>query len=382
MKHCLALLLALLLAACATPPPSPAVPLRDDALFAPPSEPIDAGKVFELSDAMRRFLAVDLAPLRRAKGSRAALAEALMRSGALRLDYDAVVTRTASQAFEARSGNCLSLVLMTTAFARELNLPVQFNQVFVDENWGRSGDLLVFSGHINVTLANRLSEMSTRVDIVDAVTIDFDPPAQGARQLARPLRDSTVVAMFMNNRSAESLAAGRIDDAYWWARAAIDADPSFLPAHNTLAVVYLRRGALPQAERVLSQLLATEPENTAALANLVTVYGSLGRSAQADAARERLARIEPAPPFHHYLAGVDALKRRDYALARSLFEKELARGASYHEFHFGLALALIGLGEVEPARRQLRLAVEHSTRPSDRQLYAGKLERIKALRLQ
>ena len=49
------------------------------------------------------------------------------------------------------------------------------------------------------------------------------------------------------------------------ARAAIEAEPTFLTAYNTLAVVYLRRGALMQAERVLAQLLALEPANAAAL---------------------------------------------------------------------------------------------------------------------
>jgi tetratricopeptide (TPR) repeat protein len=377
------LLAAVLLTACATvpPPPTPTTVFAD-ALFAQPSRPVEAAQVLALSEPMRRYAEVELAAAVRDKGPRMALADALLRRGALRLEYDTAVTRTAAQAFEARSGNCLSLVLMTTALARHLKLPVQFNHVFVDETWGRSGDLLVSSGHINVTVGNRLGERGQRIDLVDAVTIDFDPPDPGRRQLARTLRESTVIAMFMNNRAAESLAAGQVDDAYWWARAAIEADPSFLTAHNTLAVVYLRRGAPAQAELTLTQLLALEPENTAALSNLAKAHERQGHATEARAVRERLARIEPAPPFHYYLAGVDALKRRDYATARTLFEKEVARAAYYHEFHFGLALALLGLGEVEPARRQLAIAFDHSTRVQDRQLYAGKLERIKALRLQ
>ena len=34
---------------------------------------------------------------------------------------------------EARTGNCLSLVLMTAVFARHLNLPVRYNSVYLDE---------------------------------------------------------------------------------------------------------------------------------------------------------------------------------------------------------------------------------------------------------
>lgn len=299
----------------------------------------------------------------------------------LRIEYDAATTRTAAQAFDARAGNCLSLVLMTSALAHHLGMPVQYHSVFVDETWGRAGDLLV-SGHVNVTLGNHLGERRMRFDAVEAVTIDFDPPLPGQRQHSRVIGESTVMAMFMNNRSAESLAAGQVDDAYWWSRAAIEAEPTFLAAYNTLAVVYLRRGALMQAERVLTQLLALEPANAAALSNLAGVYTRQGRLAQAQVIQQRLASIEPAPPFHYFHRGIEALQQRDYAQAKTLFQKEVSRSAYYHEFHFGLALALLGLGEFDEARRQLALAKASSTRAVDRELYAGKLERMKELRLQ
>jgi len=34
--------------------------------------------------------------------------------------------------------------------------------------------------------------------------------------------------MYMNNRAVETLARGNLDDAYWWARAAILEDPHFI----------------------------------------------------------------------------------------------------------------------------------------------------------
>ena len=212
--------------------------------------------------------------------------------------------------------------------------------------------------------------------------IDFDPPQPGQKQYSRSIPESTVLAMYMNNRAAESLAAGEVDEAYWFARAAITTEPTFLAAHNTLAVIYLRHGQLQRAERVLQQLLAAEPANTAALANLVLLYGKQGRTAEAAAVQQRLARIEPVPPYHYFQLGLEAMQRRDYAQAKAMFEKEIDRAAYHHEFHFGLALANYGLGDVREAQRQLGLAMKASTRDAERQLYAGNLERLKALRLQ
>lgn len=385
MTRCIRLILAFSaacwLAACATPVPPPDS-LFDDTLFAAPRTPVDTGAVFELSDGMKHYLDQELARDVRRKGARSALVDALYAPGRLRLDYDAQRTRNAAEAFEARSGNCLSLVIMSAALAQHLGLPVQFHSVYTDGGWGRSGDLLVSNGHVNLTLRNHYGDGRVRFDVADSMLVDFDPPAAGQRQYSRIIAESTVLAMYMNNRAAESLAAGEVDEAYWFVRAAMAADPTFLSSRNTLAVVYQRRGAPVHAERVLQQLLAIEPANAAALANLANAYERQGRTHEAMVLQQRLARIEPDPPYHFFQLGLEAMQRHDYARAKAMFEKEIERAAYHHEFHFGLALASFGLGDVKEAQRQLGLAVKASTRDADRQLYAGKLERLKALRVQ
>ncbi len=378
----LAALAAVALAGCAAPPVMPTGSLFDDSLFAAPAEPVDPAAVFALSDAMKRYLDKDLARDARRKGPRAALIDALYAPGQLRLDYDAQRTRNAAEAFDARSGNCLSLVIMSAALAQHLGLPVQFHSVYTDAGWGRSGDLLVSNGHVNLTLKNHYGDGRIRFDVAESMLVDFDPPQAGQRQYSRIIPEATVRAMYMNNRAAEALAAGEVDQAYWYLHAAIEADPSFLPSHNTLAVVYQRRGALRHAEHVLQQLIEIEPANAAALANLAHLYERQGRARDASALQARLARIEPEPPYHFFELGLQALNRHDYAQAKAMFEKEVARAAYHHEFHFGLALASFGLGNVKEAQRQLGLAMKASTRDADRELYAGKLARLKELRLQ
>ncbi len=376
LRRCLLLpALGLLLAGCATVPPLPQVErLLDDAAFAAPSEPVDAAQPFALSERMRHYLEVEIAPQLRRKGARDGLVEALASKGQLRIEYDAASTRTAAQAFDARAGNCLSLVVMTAAMARHLGVPVEFNDVVTEEGWARAGDLMVNAGHVNLTLGQRLVEDRLGRDSGRTVMVDFDPPSGRSRPLVRSIGERTVVAMFMNNRAAESLVAGRVDDAYWWVRGALLQEPTFTPSYNTLAVVYQRHGRPQQAERVLRYLLEREPANTALLANLVNALRAQGRGAEAEAVAQRLEKIEPMPPFHWYQQGVAALERRDYAAARDAFTREVERSAYYHEFHFGLALAYAGLGDFTRARREAELALQHSSTGRERQLYTAKLE--------
>jgi len=381
MKVWTVLLASLLAAACATvPAPPQSDRLFADALFGAPSHPIRADDVFAVSPEMRRFLATEIPLDLQEKGPQRALFNALYRKQQLQLDYDAAITRNAAEAFAARAGNCLSLVIMTAAFAKEMDLTVTYQQVYTDETWGRVDDVTMAIGHVNLTLGMRSSFLRYSTYEAERLTIDFLPPSDTRGMRSQVLGERTIVAMYMNNRAVESMLAGRVDDAYWWVREAIVHDPTLLSAYNTLGVVYERHGNLAQAERALNHVLAREPGNTRVMPNLVRVLRAQGRAAEANALERELARLEPEPPFSFYKRGIAALRTGDYRTAKELFAREVERAPYYHEFHFALAAAHLGLGEQELARRHLELAIAGSPTPRDRDLYTAKLDRINAQR--
>ena len=369
----LAVLLAVLLSACASapPPPRPA-PLLAAHLFGAPSEKVSTDEVLKVTDAMRRYLAVDIADQLRTKGPQIGLIDALYRRAQLKLEYDAATTKTASEAFETRSGNCLSLVLMTAALAHELQLSVRYQSAYLEEAWSRDGNLLFASGHVNITLGRRMLDAGSMRDI-SPWTIDFLPVDEIRTLRVRDIDEKTVLAMYANNRAAEALARGKLDDAYAWAAEALRKDETFMNSYNTLGVVYMRRGHPAEAERVFAYVLEREPKNTRALANIAETYARLERPADAEAARTRLAAIEAVPPFHFFNLGLDAARQSDWRTAREFFAREVARADYYHEFHFWLGLADWQLGDVAQAKKHLQLAMDNSTTRGQHDLYAAKL---------
>jgi Tfp pilus assembly protein PilF len=374
---CLAVsLLSLLLAACATVPSAPER-LLSDALFRPPSERVDASDVFALSDPMKHYLEVEIQPQLRTRGARQGLIDALYAPGQLKLDYDAVKTRNAAEAFAARSGNCLSLVIMTGAFARELGLSVRFQSVVTDETLSRSDDIEFFIGHVNLTLSDNTTYVGPERRN-DLMTIDF-MPSQNARGLVtRVISEETVVAMYMNNRAAEAYARGQLDDAYWWVREAIRHEPTFLSSYNTLGLIYGRHGDPAEAEMALGYALEREPQNTHVMANLVRVLADMGRIDESMHLARKLEQLEPFPPFSYFNRGLTAMREGKFDDARDFFVKEVNREPYYHEFRFWLAQAYWRLGDVEQARKQLALALEYSTTRREHDLYAAKLAGITA----
>ena len=380
MKSWTVALTALLLAACATtPPPTPSTDgLLHDQLFGAPSMRISADEVFALSDEMRRYLRVEIADELISKGSRQGLFDSLYAKGQLKLEYDTRVTRNAAQAFAARAGNCLSLVIMTAAFAKELSLPVRFHTAVASETWSRSGDIHYFIGHVNLTLGVRSADVGFGRAAGDQMTIDFLPPQETRGMSTRVIDEKTIVAMYMNNRAAEAFSRGNLDDAYGWARAAILHNPVFLSSFNTLGIIYKRHGNLAEAERVFTHALERDPANTTIMSNLASALTASGRTAEAAALAAKLDRLEPNPPYSYLALGMTALRSGDYQSAREQFAKEVVRAPYNDEFHYWLAIAYIGLGETEQARKELDKALEYSTTRKDHELYAAKLDRIRA----
>lgn len=379
MKHWIALLLCSLLAACATSPglQPPDQLLRDD-LFAAPAEKPRAETIFAVSPAMKRYLEKDIASQLHAKGRIHGLIDALYTPGQLKLDYDSSITRTAAEAFDAKSGNCLSLVIMTAAFAREVGLPVRFQGVYVDEVWARIGGILFANGHVNLTLGELRSHTRVKTGENVPLTVDFFLPELGAQPRSWPLGEETIIAMYFNNRAAEAMAEGDLNQAYWFTREAIRHDPKYLAAQNTLGVVYRRHGNFREAETVFNNVLAREPGNINSMSNLAVVLKDQGRVAEALALNDTLERLRPFPPFHFFDLGMAAMRERDFAKARDLFKKEVARAAYNDEFHFWLGAAYMGLGEHDMARKHIMLAMENSLTKRDHDLYASKLAKIRA----
>ncbi|HEY8974861.1 MAG TPA: tetratricopeptide repeat protein [Burkholderiaceae bacterium] len=375
-----ALLLCLALAACADAPAPPVAgeALFSDASFAPPSEPIAAADVFKLSPEMHAWLESRAAGDIKSHGEARGLLEALFMDRRLRIDYDAEFTRNAAQAFEARAGNCLSLAIVTGAMAKEMGLDVRYQAISTSDHWERDGDLLELVGHVNVSVALPVPKLRSWGLNTDRWTVDFLSPAEMRTLTARPITESRVAAMFMNNRAAEALAHQRVDDAYWWARAGIGTDPSFASLYNTLGVTYLRKGLLARSEAALRFAVSVAPDSTQSWNNLAIVLRREGLVEQAAAIDDAHPRPRAALLMAAMDDGMKANRAGDYARALELFNRALRVAGDNHQVHYQLAVTYLNLGDRRRALEHLREAEDDSLTARQRSVYASKIELLKS----
>ncbi len=380
MKSWILILAGLLLSGCASAPmPKQAPPgLLQDQLFGAPQEKIDTSALFALSPAMRSYLDAEFKATNHTRPPQRRLFEALYAKGQLKLEYDSALTRPAADTFDAKSGNCMSLVIMTAAFAKELGMPLIYQNVLAGETWSRAGSVYFASSHVNVSLGRRQLDSSIAgMDSSDYLTIDFLPPEDIRGHQTEVIDEETVVAMYLNNRAAEALARGELDNAYAWVREAITRHPLYSTSFNTLGVIYLRHGNKELAESALRFALEREPKNTVIMSNLLPLLRSLDKHTEADALAAYAKSIDPNPAFQFFDLGMAAMEQGDYHSARDYFKREVRRAPYYHEFHFWLAMAEYRLGETRAANEQLALAAQTSTTRRDRERYSAKLENLR-----
>lgn len=380
MARALLPLILIGLVGCASVEPErpPPLVLLHDALFAAAGPTLGVAEILGPSPGMREFADRVRQAARGRRDLRDRLVEALGAEGTLRLLYEDR-TRTAAEAFEQRAGNCLSLAVMTAALARELDIPVRFQAVQTSPQYQREPDLVLSSGHVNVVLAPSGPTAWREFPYRQELTIDFVPAADLRGATVRPLDERTVMAMFMNNRAAEALAAGLNDQAYAWARASLRTDPGHLPGINTLAVVYWRAGHPVPAEAALRHVLAHDEDDLPALTNLAGLLRQQGRGSEADVVAGRLARLQPHPPFHFLDRGRLALREGRVDDARALIARELQLQPFQHEAHFWAAVVEATQGQWRSAERHLQQAGQHSPNRQQQARYHAKLEALRAL---
>ncbi len=267
-----------------------------------------------------------------------------------RFDYRPDLTLPPQEAFDRKTGNCLSFSSMFMLMARHLGLNAWYQEVEVPQQWSHTNDTLLVSMHVNVVLESARGMGSW---VVDVSGMD-----NSRSRLQRRIKDSVVLAQYYNNLGAEALTVGDLGTAYAWITKAIATEPELHYLWSNLGVVYNRNEQLDDATRAYLTALQLDGGSTMAANNLYLIYEKTGNLQAAAELQKRVDKNRRKNPY--YLAYLSELALEEGRLDDSskLAERAVKLQQNEYRFHYQLARALAREGKLAEAEASLQRAKE------------------------
>lgn len=181
--------------------------------------------------------------------------------------YDALHTRTANDAWAARTGDCLSYAHLFNALARFLLVPVNYVRYREAQTYEeRDGQFLVVS---HVASLNNDYRVTVLVDLTG------DAPTSRVSDYEL-LGDDEAAALHYSNLAMEQLAAG---DTATPERLLRERTPRLPEIHNNLGAVLLRQGRAQEAHVILQRAVARFPDFVPRYVNAALAARGAGQDA-------------------------------------------------------------------------------------------------------
>lgn len=287
------------------------------------------------------------------------------------VEYDNQTTFTAAQTYEERAGNCLSLSILTYAFAEYLELRAYFLEPDVPYFWQMQGSFETIGDHINVYI--RLPYDRNKVFGASGFIVDFTEDDMFRYAKRYELSKQDIVSSFYHNRAAEALVNNDLDLAYSFAFHALNNKPQASKSYSLMGIILRRMGNTELAEQAYNIGMQLDAMDPVLLNNLVYFYRSEERHYDALLLDLRLERIKLESPF--VIARSAEISYQDGAYKEALrqYNKAIRQADYIHNFYFGKARVLLALGEYEEAMEALQKAKELSTTREQNARYGGKI---------
>ncbi|WP_220743729.1 tetratricopeptide repeat protein [Shewanella colwelliana] len=290
--------------------------------------------------------------------------------------YQDNMTRVAAETYGDRAGNCLSLVLLTAAMADALDVDVEFQEIEVPPIWDKQGDFYLVNGHINLRLIPKETNDTFHVS-KQAIQVDFLPERSVRGYAKKQIDKATVMAMFYNNVAAESLVVGDFDKAYSHIKQSLQLKADFVPALNTLAILYRYKGLDDAAETVYKLALGQDEEDMNALFNYAVLLSSQNRLEEWAEVHKTLELARIRNPYYYYDMAQQVYFDRQYDEALTWYKRAVEKANYRHEFYFGLSRAYWATGDEDKAKRNLEKALALTGDEHNKQRYQAKLHAMK-----
>jgi Flp pilus assembly protein TadD len=330
-----------------------------------PASVVEEQEVLAVSAGMQEFLDANVHRRSDDNLKLRQLVSAIVGSHTFDVEYDDR-TRTASETFRMRRGNCLSFANMFVAMARHVGLNVEYQEVEIPPDWTLDNDTYVLNQHVNV----RVDLGPDGMRVVDFNIGDFKSSYE-----LRTISDRLALAHYYNNIGVERMQAGDSAAALASFRQAIaNGDRQFSPAWTNLGTLYLRNGLRAHAEAAYLQALQVSGGDLVAMSNLARLYELSGERERAAAYQKRVIHHRMLNPYYRYELARRAHAAQNYDGAIGHLKYAIRKRPKEDQFYFLLGMTYLQKGNADAARRWLARAQEVAATDALKRKYSSKID--------
>jgi len=290
-------------------------------------------------------------------------------------------TSNSFQTYETRSGNCMSLALLTTALAKHAEVPIKYQVVRRLPTFKEFGSVTFSSQHVRSVITEPEVEPVTPQEnkvlqlnsvFRAAAIIDYYPSRYN--YVDGYVNENELIAMYYRNLAAEELGQKNYSRAYWLAKESLQYIENNIDVINTLGVIYRRLGDLEVARNLYVFGLQHEPDNTTLLRNYKVLLRDLGDEKQALLVAKKLEKLGNENPFILVKKANTLYAEKDYFAARKFYIQAIDVAPYLHQSYFGLAKTEYAFGNVKRAKKLFEVAYSKAYDDENRMLYRAKLD--------
>ncbi|HEY6529272.1 MAG TPA: hypothetical protein VIZ65_11305 [Cellvibrionaceae bacterium] len=324
-----------------------------------------------LPEPLRVELDRRIKPLARKTDQVAALHQLLYSPGGFNIVYNNQRTKTATETFSTRSGNCLSLAALYIASARYLNMEAHFQAVEIPFQWLQRDKTTYYLGHVNALV--KFGHNRVTAEFLGAFTAE-----ESAKFNSTQMSDNEALARYYNNLGVEAMVRDEWSSAYEYLQASIAQNKKYADAWVNLGVWYKSQQNFLEAEKAYLSAVEINDKNTSALSNLFVLYQAQGRDTLASEAADKLHKHRLHNPYYLASLAERALQKKDYEASIGFLKKALKKQEEGH-FYQLLGQAYFGIGQASKAQEALERSVQLATTNQDKDMRSTKLAALRSL---
>lgn len=277
---------------------------------------------------------------------------------------------SATEALQSRSGNCMTLAMVTYAFAKAFNVRIAFRA----ENSATmlleiDSSLAMYSNHVRSLLMDDLSDPKRfRMN-----WIDYFPTSNFAISRGDDVDETTFIAMFYRNLASDAMLAGKPNLAYQLAMRGLTLAPQYVPLINFVGVLHRQAGDFRTAIAFYEYGLTLAPDDVDLLSNYQLAARAVHDDARVAMLQRRLDAVEMLRPIEIYISAIHAMQQGQFNTAEKRLRRFLASYSYFHRAYFLLARCQLALGDRVGAEKSLAKAQQLAGDKGQKQLYSAKL---------